>query len=120
MKHIILILIGSLLWSVSVSGWDGGVDVGNHSNKGRFKIPVFKSEESMVAHLEEILPAIEKGEHQEVKKLLKRGKCSGKIEFDVLEVEYSYEYNQKIKKLEKEYSGVVEVLLTDCKRPKRL
>lgn len=117
MKILILVL---LFTTASFAIESGGVDVGNSNQKGKFALPIFKSEEAMVNHLNELMPQIEKGEHKEVQKLMKRGKCPAPVKFGELSVIPSYEYNKSTKKLDKEFSGEVTVVFKDCKRPRKL
>lgn len=117
MKYTLAVLIGIFVISITAFGFGGGVDVGNHNQKGRFSVPVFKTEESMVEHVTKELPRIEKGEHPEVKKLLKKARCSDTVvEFDSLEVNDSYSWNKNSKELEKEFTGDVVILLKKCKK----
>lgn len=116
MKYVLTAIVGTFLLSITAMGFGGGVDVGNHNQKGRFTVPVFSTEESMVEHVNNELPQIEKGEHPEVKKLIKKGRCSSKVIFDFLEVNDSYRWNRTTKKLEKEFSGDVVVVIKDCKK----
>lgn len=121
MKNSVLFLIIALFSLHAFGIESGGVDVGNSNQKGNFGLPIFKTEEEMVTHVNGILPLIEKGEHKEVQRLVKRGKCSkGSAQFDEFSVIPSYEYNKSTRKLDKEFSGEVTVLLKDCKRPRRL
>ncbi|MCM2351504.1 MAG: hypothetical protein NDI69_15885 [Bacteriovoracaceae bacterium] len=118
MKNLTLILMTVL----SLNCWSGGgVDVGNHSPKsfkGSFVIPDFKSEESMVAHVQSLLPKIETGSLKEVNNLILAARCSSSdIKFDSLEVVTSYSVNEKILRLEKEFTALVTVELQGCKRP---
>lgn len=121
MKKSVLFLFIALL-SVHTFGFEGGgVDVGNSNPRAKFALPVFNSEAAMVAHVNALLPQIEKGELKEVQDLMKKGKCSeGFAKFNELSVIPSYEYNKTTKKLDKEFSGEVFVELKDCKRPRKL
>lgn len=111
-----LLFIIFLLLPLTV--FSGGVDVGNANQKGRFTVPEFPTEESMTAHLEKLLPAIEKGESKEVFNLISKGNCSkGKATFEELEVTPYYRYDKNIKRLNKEFSGEVVISLHDCRKP---
>lgn len=121
MKNLTLILMTVL----SLNCWSGGgVDVGNHSPKsfkGSFVIPDFKSEESMVAFVQSLLPQIERGSLKDVKNLILAARCSSSdIKFDSLEVVKTYNVNEKILRLEKEFTGLVTIEFKDCKEPKKL
>lgn len=121
MKNLTLILMTVL----SLNCWSGGgVDVGNHSPKsfkGSFVIPDFTSEESMVAFVQSLLPEIERGSLKDVKNLILAAKCSSSdIKFDSLEVVTTYNVNEKILRLEKEFTGLVTVEFKGCKDPKNL
>lgn len=122
MKNLGLLVVTVLL---SLSTWGGGgVDVGNHNQKGfrgTFQIPTFNDENEIVTHVQSLLPSIEDGTNGSVKRLVSQGKCSGKdIKFDELEVLTSYEYNDMSKKLNRKASGLVIVKLFECKRPNKI
>jgi hypothetical protein len=119
MKNVTFLLLAVLL---SFKTWGGGgVDVGNYSPKsfkGSFQLPVFASEEAMIAHMQSILPAVEDGTYKEVHTMAVKGRCSKtEISFDELEVLTSYQYSQKAHKLNRETTGLVIVDFKECKRP---
>lgn len=118
MKYVSLTLfIGIMLSMSAFSFGGGGVDVGNHNQKGNFSLPDFKSEPEMVQYLESIMPKIESGEAPEVRRLLYFRNCSKTdVEFDHVSVTPSYRYNREAKKLEKEISGEVTVTFKNCRR----
>lgn len=122
MKNLGLLVVTVLL-SLSVWG-DGGVDVGNHNQKGfrgTFQVPTFNEENEMVAHVQSLLPSVQDGTNNSVKRLVSQGKCSEKeIKFEELEVLTSYDYNDTSKKLNRKASGLVIVKLFDCKRPRKI
>lgn len=120
MKNVTFLLLTVLL---SFNTWGGGgVDVGNYSPKslkGSFTLPTFASEESMIAHMQNILPSIEDGTNQEVRAMIAKGRCSKTdFKFDELEVLTSYQYSQKAQKLNRETTGLVIIELKECKKPK--
>ncbi len=122
MKNFAFILMFVLM---SFNGWTGGgVDVGNHSPmsyKGSFNLAVFKSEESVVEHVQKILPSIENGTFESVRELIDLGECSPeKVKFDTLEVVTSYQVDEENFKMTKEYSGVVTLELEGCEAPSKL
>lgn len=120
MKNVTFLLLIVLL---SFNTWGGGgVDVGNYSpksTKGSFTLPTFASEESMIAHMQNILPSIEDGTNQELRAMILQGRCSKTdFKFDELEVLTSYEYSQKAQKLNRQTTGLVIIELNECKKPK--
>lgn len=122
MKNFAFILMFVLM---SFNGWTGGgVDVGNHrpkSFKGSFNLPTFNSEESVVEHVQKILPSIEDGSLESVRKLIDLGKCSPeKAKFDILEVVVSYEVDEESLKMKKEFSGIITLELESCGTPSEL
>jgi hypothetical protein len=118
MNKLIFILVIALMSLHAFGMESGGVDVGNSNQKGKFGLPVFKTEAEMVTHLQALIPQIEKGELKEVQNLMKQGKCSSEsAKFGELAVIPSYQYNKQTGKLEPEFSGQVSVLLNNCKRP---
>ena len=122
MKNFAFILMFVLM---SFNGWTGGgVDVGNHrpmSYKGSFNLASFKTEESVVDHVQKILPSIEDGSNESVRELIDLGKCSAeKVKFDTLEVVVSYEVDEESFKMTKAYSGVVTLEFEGCKAPSKL
>lgn len=122
MKNFAFILIFVLM---SLNGWTGGgVDVGNHSPKsfkGSFNLPTFNSEESVVEHVQKILPSIEDGTFESVRELIDLGECSTeKVKFDVLEVVVSYEVDEESLKMKKEFSGVITLEFESCVTPSQL
>jgi len=122
MKNFAFILMFVLM---SFNGWTGGgVDVGNHSPKsfrGSFNLPSFTSEESVVEHVQSILPSIEDGTFDSVRELINLGECSSeKVKFDVLEVVISYQVDEENSKMTKEFSGVVTLELQGCGAPAKL
>jgi hypothetical protein len=122
MKPLLSTLFIAIVLSASAFSFEGGgVDVGNSNQKGKFSLPEFSSETEMVHYLEGLLPKIEKGETPEVRRLLRRGRCGqSKVTFSELAVNPSYRYNRQTRKLEKEFSGEVSVILENCRRPGRL
>lgn len=122
MKNFAFILMFVLM---SFNGWTGGgVDVGNHSPKsfkGSFSLPSFTSEESVVEHVQSILPSIEDGSLDSVREIIDLGECSTeKVKFDVLEVVMSYYVDEANSKMIKEFSGVITLDLEDCAAPLKL
>lgn len=111
------LIIGIFLSTSAFSFEGGGVDVGNSIQKGSFSLPEFNAETDMVQYLESLIPKIEKGETPEVRRLLKRGRCQdNNVSFEELSVVPSYRYNRNTRKLEKEFSGEVSVIMKDCRR----
>ena len=117
MKSLLFIIL-MVVFSLTVfSREEGGVDVGNASQKGRISVPQFDTERELVSYVETESPKIESGRHPEVASFIRRGRCSSKdITFQYLEVEISYRWDRDLKKLIKEFSGAISVKLGHCLR----
>lgn len=115
MKHLLCFILMLMLSFPVLSYEDGGVDVGNAGHKGKISVPQFNTEKELIAYLEAEIPKIENGRNPEVILLIRRGRCSSKrVVFQEMEIEISYRWEPGLKKLVKEFSGVVSVNLKSC------
>ncbi|MFP5385555.1 MAG: hypothetical protein ACLGHN_05710 [Bacteriovoracia bacterium] len=117
MRTLILLILISVI-SSTVWG-NGGVDVGNGSQKGfvtGIVLPDFEQEKEFLNFVKEILPQVRNGSHQKLKEFIEQGNCDAD-KISVKDVESLKIYNFIGEKAAARQTGYLSIELKNCQTP---